>query len=190
MTKILILSGSRNPGGRTARIINAIRKGASEAGADIGTIFLPELKLERCRQCEANGWGICRKEGKCIIEDDFASVVEKVRSAEVVIFANPVYFGDLSESMQTFLRRLRRILYRRENADIKKISAVGLCFAGGGGSGAVPALSILERNIERCDFDVIDMIPLRRQNFEAKLPALELTGRWLATKPVSGPPTH
>jgi hypothetical protein len=36
-----------------------------------------------------------------------------------------------------------------------------------------------------CGFDVVDMIPLRRQNLEAKLPMLELTGAWLATKPTS-----
>ncbi len=183
--RILVLSGSRNPNGRTARAINAIGKGASKAGSNIDTVFLPELSLERCRQCESNGWGICRTEGRCIIEDDFAPLVEKLKSADVVIFANPVYFGDLSESMQTFLRRLRRILFRRNDTTIQNISAVGLCLAGGGGGGALSACASLERIIERCGFDVVDMIPLRRQNLEAKLPMLELTGKWLATKPTS-----
>jgi hypothetical protein len=41
-----------------------------------------------------------------------------------------------------------------------------------------------------CGFDVVDMIPVRRQNLEFKLPLLELTGEWLASKPASGPGTR
>jgi hypothetical protein len=40
--------------------------------------------------------------------------------------------------------------------------------------------------LPECGFDVVDMIPLRRQNLEFKLPILELTGEWLVTKPTSG----
>jgi hypothetical protein len=38
-----------------------------------------------------------------------------------------------------------------------------------------------------CGFDVVDMVNVRRQNLDIKLPMLEATGRWLATKPTSGP---
>ena len=44
------------------------------------------------------------------------------------------------------------------------------------------------REGQTCGFDVVDMIPVRRQNIENKIPMLELTGKWLATKPTSGPP--
>ena len=104
--KILILSGSRNREGQTARAIKAIRKGITAAKGKSEVIFLTELKLERCRQCDPDGWGLCRKEGRCVIEDDFASIVEKVKAADVLVFANPVYFGDLSESMRAFTRPL------------------------------------------------------------------------------------
>jgi hypothetical protein len=57
--------------------------------------------------------------------------------------------------------------------------------AGGGGGGATQACFNLESTLQMCQFDVVDMIPLRRQNFEVKLPMLEMTGEWLATKPVS-----
>jgi hypothetical protein len=46
----------------------------------------------------------------------------------------------------------------------------------------------LERVLQTCGFDVVDMIPVRRQNIENKIPMLELTGKWLATKPTSVPP--
>jgi len=106
--QILILSGSRNPEGRTGQAINAIRRGVANAGGNTESFFLPELSLECCRQCESDGWGVCRQEGRCIIEDDFSSLVDKIKSSDVVVFASPVYFADLSESMRVFLDRFRR----------------------------------------------------------------------------------
>jgi len=193
--QVLILSGSRNREGQTARAINAIRKGITAAKGKSELLFLTELKLERCRQCDPDGWGLCRKEGRCIIEDDFASIVEKVKAADVVVFTNPVYFGDLSESMRCFLERYRRTRFMRPGSGppgpfpgVGGTPAIGLCYAGGSGNGTVSCAASLERVLQTCGFDVVDMIPVRRQNIETKLPMLELTGKWLATKPTSGPP--
>jgi multimeric flavodoxin WrbA len=192
--KILALSGSRNREGQTARAIKAIQKGVTEAKGKTEVVFLTELKLERCRQCDPDGWGFCRKEGRCIIEDDLASVVEKVKAADVVVFANPVYFGDLSESMRTFLDRFRRTLFKPGAAPRPGFPtgggtpAIGLCYAGGSGNGTVSCAASLERVLQTCGFDVIDMIPVRRQNIDVKMPMLEMIGKWLAAKPTSGPP--
>ena len=46
--------------------------------SQVQPVFLPTLRLERCRQCDASGWGLCRQEGRCVIDDDFAGIVEKV----------------------------------------------------------------------------------------------------------------
>jgi multimeric flavodoxin WrbA len=184
--QMLILSGSRNPEGRTARAVHAIEAGARGAGAGTECIFLPELTIERCRQCDSNGWGLCRREGRCTVEDDFPTLVEKIKASDVTVFATPVYFHDLSESMRAFLDRLRRICFLRAEAQgTPGISVAGLCYAGGSGTGAPSSCFALERILQTCGFDIVDMIPLRRQNLEARLPALESVGAWLATKPTS-----
>jgi len=185
--KILVLPGSRNPQGKTAEAIRSLLKGATAAGGESECLFLPELKLERCRQCESDGWGLCRKEGHCTIEDDFQSLVKKIKASDVVVFANPVYFGDLTESMRGFLDRLRRIGFLRRDPEVpRSIPAVGLCYAGSSGNGAPNCCASLDRILQICGFDVVDIVPLRRQNLEAKLPALEIMGKWLVTKPTSG----
>ena len=112
-------------------------------------------------------------------------LVDKIHGTDVVVFATPVYFRDLSESMKGFLDRLRRISAFNPDPKTKGISAAGVCMAGGGGGGAVSACMSLESILQMCRFDVIDMIPVRRQNFEIKLPMLEATGKWLAAKPTS-----
>jgi len=179
--KIIAILGSRNPGGQTARACDALLEGAG-AGSRPERVFLPEVRIERCRQCDENGWGLCRSEGRCVIEDDFASVVEKLKVAEGVVFANPVYFGDLSESMRAFLDRLRRIS-RHENgkAGIPGKPALGICVAGGGGGGAPACASSLEKVLNTCGFDVVDMVPARRQNLGMKCEVLKHVGRWFAS---------
>lgn len=183
-----MISGSRNKEGRTARCANAVAKGLSKAGGTSDIVFLPTMKLERCRQCDPDGWGICRREGHCIIDDDdFSSIVEKLKAADVAVFANPVYFRDLSESMKTFLERLRRISFRQEVPPMRGKPAIALCLAGGGGGGAPSASFNLETILQMIGFDVVDVINVRRQNIDIKIPMLEMTGEWLATKPESGP---
>jgi len=151
-------------------------------GSHSEAVFLTEMNIERCRQCDAGGWGLCRQEGRCVIEDDLASLVDRIRGADVAIFATPVYFGDLSESMRAFTDRLRRVT-RHESAreGISGKPAIGICMAGGGGGGAPRCAVSLEGVLSRCGFDVVDMVPVRRQNLDLKLDVLGTTGRWLAS---------
>ena len=183
---ILIVSGSRNPEGQTARAVNAVLEGAKEAGSDVELVFLPTLNLERCRQCDQNGWGICKSKGRCVAEDDFNPLFEKMLNADVSVFASPVYFSDLSESMLTFLAKIRRISINPEaKKRIENKPVVGICCAGGTGNGAPDCCASLNKILFRTGFDVVDMVPIRRQNLEAKLPTLNLMGKWLETKPTS-----
>ena len=185
--RLFVISGSRNPEGRTAQCGNAIRKGFDSAGGTSEIVFLPTLKLERCRQCNADGWGQCREQGTCIIEDDFAAQVEKLKAADVAVFMSPVYLRDLSESMRGFLDRLRRISFRQNPRPMQGKLAVLLALAGGGGGGAPATSANLENMVQMCGFDVVDVINVRRQNLDLKIPMLEGTGSWLFTKPASGP---
>jgi len=180
---ILMISGSRNPKGQTAKAAEAMIEGITHSGGTAIRVFLPTLKIERCRQCDDDGWGLCHQEGRCIIEDDFAQIVESIRSANAIIFATPVYYSDLSESLRAFLDRLRRTCTHdsgRVVANNKRV--VGLCVAGGGGGGAPACCVSLEKVLTNCGFDIVDMIPVRRQNLIAKLPQLQVIGKWFAKK--------
>jgi len=178
----VVISGSRNPAGQTGRAIGAMVDGLAEGGCQVETFWLPSLRIERCRQCDDNGWGICRREGWCTIEDDFAALVGRIRRADVVVFATPVYWGDLSESLRAFLDRLRRITRHETGKEgITGRIASGICVAGGGGGGAYSCSSNLDSILRTCGFDVVDITPVRRQNLDAKLPQLRGSGMGLVT---------
>ena len=184
--KLLAILGSRNADGQTARATGALLRGATGEGCEVARLFLPQMRIERCRQCNDDGWGACRAEGRCVIEDDFASVVEQARDADALVFSTPVYFSDLSESLRAFLDRMRRTTrHQAGKVGIMGKPAVGVCVAGGGGGGAPACTVSLEKVLGTCGFDVVDMIPVRRQNLEMKLDVLERTGRWLASAPSS-----
>lgn len=179
--KLVVVLGSRNPEGQTARAADALLEGAADAGWEGERVFLPKNKIERCRQCDERGWGLCRSEGRCVIEDDLAPLMEKIGGADAMAFATPVYFGDLSESMRAFTDRMRRVCrHKKDNSGIEGKRAVGICVAGGGGGGGPTCTVSLEKVLRTCGFDVVDMVPARRQNLDLKCDVLRITGKWLA----------
>ncbi len=185
MQAIAIL-GSRDTAGKTARCTEAMLEGVRQAGGETSTVYLPHLDIERCRQCDNNGWGLCRREGRCVIEDDFADVVAQLRAADAAVFANPVYYGDLSESMRAFTDRLRRIGTGTGGKEgLSDKPTVGVCVAGGGGGGAPSCCASLEKVLRTVDLDVVDLVPVRRQNMTLKADVLRRTGAWLAALPSS-----
>ncbi len=177
---VLAILGSRNPNGQTAQAAGALREGVIGEGGQYEQVFLPQMKIERCRQCEDDGWGLCRKEGRCVIEDNFSLLVDKLKKANRVVFATPVYFSDLSESMHAFLDRLwRTCMHESGKEKLSGKPAMGICVAGGGGGGAPACTVSLEKYLSGCGFDVVDMMPVRRQNLAMKLSILKATGKWL-----------
>ena len=177
--KTLFIMGSRNPDGQTARAAAAVQEGMEREGVQTERVFLPEQQVERCRQCENDGWGICRTEGECIIEDDFPRLVDAIAAADAVVFATPVYFSDLSESLRAFLDRLRRTcMHETGKTKVEGKPALGICVAGGGGGGAPACALSLDKIVDRCGFDLVDVVPVRRQNLELKLDLLRATGAW------------
>ncbi|MFW6132527.1 MAG: flavodoxin family protein [Planctomycetota bacterium] len=179
--KATVILGSRNPAGQTASAAGALSDGLRAEGADVERFILPEMHIERCRQCDSAGWGVCRHEGRCVIGDDVDELVEVLAASDAVVFATPVYFSDLSESMKALLDRLRRrCVHDATKARLGGIRAVGVCVAGGGGGGAPNCCTVLDRTLSTCGFDVVDMVPVRRQNLKMKCPLLDRTGRWLA----------
>lgn len=46
-----------------------------------------------------------RHYGKCVYKDDFKPILEKIVQADGIILGSPVYFGDVTGNMRSFLER-------------------------------------------------------------------------------------
>jgi len=176
--KILAIQSSPNEDGLTAKTVKAVIKGAEAEGASVEMINLNELVIKPCVACDS-GWGQCRREGTCIINDEFQQLRDKIHAADAVVFATPVYWGDLSESAKLFLDRLRRCEVKGEFKNLNGKFAMGIASAGGTGNGCVKALLHLEDYLRRIGFTIFDLVTVTQASREHKLEMLEKAGRRL-----------
>ncbi len=180
--KALMIAGTRSKEGQTARALDAYAAGCMSTGAEVETIFLPELDIRVCNQCGADNWGTCKSRGICCIKDDLNSVITKIREADAVVFVTPVFYSDVSESIQAFTRRLRRTTSNENGkVDIAGKRAAVIAVAGSRGKGAAACCGLLEEMLVRTGFDVIDLQPIRKQNLDAKISTLTQAGAWFAS---------
>jgi len=177
--KVIAIQSSSNTDGLTSTLAQAVLKGAESEGGKTELVHLNKLNIKQCIACET-GWGRCRQEGICILVDDFENLRQKIAESDALIFATPVYFGDLSESARTFLDRLRRTEAFSKRNSFNEKKAIGIASAGGSGQGAVRALSNLETYLRRLGFDILDLVPVTRFTKDNILPMLETAGKHLA----------
>jgi multimeric flavodoxin WrbA len=100
--KVLILEGSPRKNGNSAVLAGQVAAGAKDAGAEVETIFLHGLSIQPCSACEA-----CKgaREDDCTIEDDMKPLYPKIRSADALVFASPIYFFTMSAQTKLFIDR-------------------------------------------------------------------------------------
>lgn len=105
--QVLAINGSpRGQRGNTARILEPFVEGMREQGAEVELIAAKGLRIERCTG-ELLCWG--RHPGACHIQDDMQALYPKLRAAEVLVLATPVYIP-LPGAMQDLMNRLCPLL--------------------------------------------------------------------------------
>lgn len=105
--KIVAINGShRGKKGNTHKLIEKLFEGASQKGAICEEILLSEHKINPCIDCK-----ICNSEKtmfKCVYDDkdDVKMIFDKIREADLVIIASPVYLFTISGKLKIFLDRI------------------------------------------------------------------------------------
>src|SRR5512136_628444 len=100
--KILAIHGSPRTIRSTTRILaNYVLEGAEKAGAETGMIDLCDLRITPCTACEG-----CSFDGICVFEDDLPLIVERMKGADGIVFASPVYIDNVTGQMKVFFDRL------------------------------------------------------------------------------------
>jgi multimeric flavodoxin WrbA len=115
--KILICNGSYRTNGNTARVFSLIEeqmhRQADRLGEklDFETVNLGQSNIQMCRGCR-----ICfdRGEEHCPLKDDLLAIKAKMKAADAVIVASPVYVDDVSGSTKNWIDRLAHVCHRPE----------------------------------------------------------------------------
>lgn len=99
--KIVCLLGSPRKNGNSATVAARLLARAAELGAETESIYLNGLQFRGCQACYA-----CKHGAEtCVIKDDLAPVLEKVREADAVVLVSAVYYGDITAQLKTFIDR-------------------------------------------------------------------------------------
>ena len=94
--KIVIINGStRN--GNTSTAIQAFAEGAFD-GNEIEILAADKLSIAPCKGCDA-----CQCTNGCIDKDDTNPTIDKLVSADMIVFATPVYWWGMSAQMKLII---------------------------------------------------------------------------------------
>lgn len=101
MKKVLIISTSLRTNSNSDILARECEKGARDAGLDTECVSLKGKDIKYCIGCLS-----CQKTGKCVLKDDVADIMAKVKEAEVIVYATPIYYYEMCGQMKTLLDRL------------------------------------------------------------------------------------
>jgi tRNA-Thr(GGU) m(6)t(6)A37 methyltransferase TsaA len=98
--KVLGISGSPRRKGNTELLLDEALAGAKSEGAEVEKLILNQLHITPCQGC-----GKCAETGECAIQDDMVLVYPKLRAADCLILASPIYFSSLTAQTKAMIDR-------------------------------------------------------------------------------------
>ena len=101
MKKVVVISTSLRPGSNSHAMAEQFAKGAEAAGHQVEFVSLRGKELKFCVGCLS-----CQQTGACIFKDDVPAIMESVLNADVVCWATPIYYYEMSGQMKTLIDRM------------------------------------------------------------------------------------
>lgn len=107
MKKIIIIDGGPRKNMNTAQLLQRFAEGVKSVGNDVEvkTVRLYELDYKGCVSCMS-----CKLKGNvsniCRFKDALTPVLEEIAQADGLVLGSPIYFGEVTGQMRTFLERL------------------------------------------------------------------------------------
>ena len=102
LRKIMVVIGSPRRKGNSAALAQRVADGAKDTGAQVETFFLHAMDIRPCTACDA-----CRTKLKkdCIIKDDMKRLYPKLKAADGIVIASPIYWFTISAQTKLFMDR-------------------------------------------------------------------------------------
>jgi len=104
--KILGVLGSPRKKGNCEILLTEAFKGAQDAGAETELLRVSDYDIKPCDGCRT-----CTEKLKCHQDDDMQPLYDKLKAADGIIFATPVYFWSLPGHFKTFIDRTFSLVY-------------------------------------------------------------------------------
>ena len=99
---IVVLSGSPRKGANTDTMVEAFAETAREGSNAVEIVRVASKKIAGCLGCQY----CAAHEGTCVQKDDMADVMESLKNADMVVFASPIYWFDITAQEKAVIDRL------------------------------------------------------------------------------------
>jgi multimeric flavodoxin WrbA len=109
--KVVGIVGSTRRGGNTEILTQMALEAIKKEGIETELISLAGKRIAPCDGCRG-----CVETGKCHFKDDFDSVFAKMKEADGIILATPVYYGAATPQIVSLISRF----YSTENKPLKR----------------------------------------------------------------------
>lgn len=106
MVKVLSINGGPRKNWNTDTLLQKALEGAKSVGAQTEAVHLYDLNFKGCISCFACKRKNSKYVGHCAMKDDLREVLEKVLESNVLLLGSPIYFGNVTGLMRSFLERL------------------------------------------------------------------------------------
>lgn len=146
--KVIAVNGSPRKDGNTAILLQNALRGAEGNGAETQLVNLYELHFKGCVSCFA-----CKRKGNhcngiCAFKDELKEVLENILACDVLLLGSPIYFGNVTGEMRSFLERLLfpNLSYNTGNRSV---------FPGKISSGFIYTMNVTEEQMKQINYEAI-----------------------------------
>lgn len=108
--KVLIISTSLRTDANSEILAHETERGAIDAGHSVDFVSLKGKDIKFCKGCLA-----CQKLGRCVINDDANIITNKMKEADVIVWATPIYYYEMSGQMKTLIDRANSLFTTGKN---------------------------------------------------------------------------
>ncbi len=157
MTSVITVLGSPRRKGNSATLAENVILGAKSMGAMVYTYFLHGMDIKPCDAC-----CICHEDmnAECVINDDMQKLYPKLRQADALVIASPIYWFTVSAQTKLFMDRCYAFGVSGEYA--LKGKRIGIVLAYGGSdpfnSGAVNAIRTFQDAFAYVGAPIVGMV--------------------------------
>jgi multimeric flavodoxin WrbA len=102
LKRILILAASPRKNGNSTILALKAAEGVKAEGGEADVVEIGNLKIAPCNACDSC---LTKPEAGCVIKDDMQPLYQKIRAAQGIIFATPVYWFNMSAQMKLVIDR-------------------------------------------------------------------------------------
>jgi len=102
LKRVLILASSPRKNSNSTILALKAAEGVRAEGGEADVVEIGHLKIAPCNACDSC---LAKPEAGCVIKDDMQPLYAKIRAAQGIIFATPVYWFNMSAQMKLVIDR-------------------------------------------------------------------------------------